>query len=90
MCGRFILTSTGKDLAEHFGLMTEPELSGRYNIAPTQEVATIRLEPDGNSRRLTYLKWGLVPSWAKDQGSVKVFHVKNRIMDEIITHKRCL
>jgi putative SOS response-associated peptidase YedK len=66
MCGRFILTSTGKDLAEHFGLMTEPELSGRYNIAPTQEVATIRLEPDGNSRRLTYLKWGLVPSWAKD------------------------
>lgn len=66
MCGRFILTSPGKDLAEHFGLLTEPELSPRYNIAPTTEVATIRLEPGSNSRRLTYLKWGLIPFWAKD------------------------
>ena len=66
MCGRFILTSPGRDLAEHFGLMTEPELSPRYNIAPTQEVATIRLDPDGNGKRLAYLKWGLVPSWAKE------------------------
>jgi len=65
MCGRFILTSPGKDLAEHFGLMTESELSPRYNIAPTQEVATIRRDPESNGK-LAYLKWGLVPFWAKD------------------------
>ena len=67
MCGRFILTSGGKELAEHFGLKTELELSPRYNIAPTQEVATIRLDPESNGKSLTYSKWGLVPSWAKDQ-----------------------
>jgi len=66
MCGRFILTSPGKDLAEHFGLLSEPEISPRFNIAPTQEVATIKLAPDANGKRLAYLKWGLVPFWAKD------------------------
>ena len=66
MCGRFILTSHGKELAEHFGLMTESELSPRYNITPTQEVATIRRDPESNGKRLAYLKWGLVPFWAKD------------------------
>ncbi|MGC8602915.1 MAG: SOS response-associated peptidase [Desulfomonilaceae bacterium] len=66
MCGRFILTSPGKVVAEHFGLLSEPELSPRYNIAPTQEVAAIRFDPDGNGKRLAYFKWGLVPSWAKD------------------------
>jgi putative SOS response-associated peptidase YedK len=66
MCGRFILISSGKTLAEHFGLVTEPEISPRYNIAPTQEVATIRLGPENIGKSLTYLKWGLVPFWAKD------------------------
>ncbi len=66
MCGRFILTSSGKDLAEQFALMTEPELSPRYNIAPTDEIATIRKDADRNDRRLTCLNWGLIPSWAKD------------------------
>ncbi|MDR3603266.1 MAG: SOS response-associated peptidase [Syntrophaceae bacterium] len=65
MCGRFILTSGGKELAEHFVLTTEPEVTPRYNIAPTQEVATIRLDSDGKGKRLAYLKWGLVPFWAK-------------------------
>jgi putative SOS response-associated peptidase YedK len=66
MCGRFILISSGKNLAEHFGLVTEPEISPRYNIAPTQEVAAIRLGSENIGKSLTYLKWGLVPFWAKD------------------------
>jgi len=66
MCGRFILTSPGKNLAEHFGLLEEPELSPRYNIAPTEEIAAIRRDPDSNGKRLTSLKWGLLPFWAKD------------------------
>jgi hypothetical protein len=44
MCGRFVLTTLGKDLAERFGLEEEPGLKPRYNIAPTQMVAVIRLE----------------------------------------------
>ncbi|MCA9897857.1 MAG: SOS response-associated peptidase [Anaerolineales bacterium] len=37
----------------------------RYNIAPTQPVAAIRLAENGQ-REFTFFRWGLVPSWAKD------------------------
>ena len=49
-----------------FALLREPELTPRYNIAPTQEVAAVRQGEQG--RELSMLKWGLVPSWAKDPG----------------------
>ncbi len=64
MCGRYTLTASGDALAEEFDLSREPEIEARYNIAPTQEVAVIRATPNG--RELARLRWGLVPSWAKD------------------------
>ncbi len=42
----------------------EEEWSPRYNIAPTQPVATVRQV--GTSRILSTMRWGLVPSWASD------------------------
>ncbi len=63
MCGRFVLMSSGEALAEAFGVET-PELSPRYNIAPTQEVIAVRAGEGG--RELARLRWGLVPSWSKD------------------------
>lgn len=66
MCGRFIITSPGKVLAAHFELNQDPEIIPHYNIAPTQEVAAIRLNLHSNNRWLTNLKWGLVPFWSKD------------------------
>jgi putative SOS response-associated peptidase YedK len=64
MCGRFTLRTPARDLVEIFELLREPELSPRYNIAPTQNVAVIR--QDGKSRELSLMRWGLVPSWSKD------------------------
>lgn len=40
------------------------EWSPRYNIAPTQPVATVRQA--GATRMLAMMRWGLVPSWASD------------------------
>ncbi len=42
-----------------------PELTPRFNIAPTQHIPVVRQADDG-SRRLDLLHWGLIPSWAKD------------------------
>ncbi len=64
MCGRYTLTASGDALVEEFDLNEEPELDARYNIAPTQEAAIVRATPAG--RELAQLRWGLVPSWAKD------------------------
>jgi len=65
MCGRFTLQIPPELLAEIFGLTESPDLPERYNIAPTQEVAAIRQHADGGNR-LELLRWGLIPSWAKD------------------------
>jgi len=66
MCGRFTLTASGDTLAETFDLDEAPTVSPRYNIAPTQPVAAVRLSPDAGKRELTFLHWGLIPSWSKD------------------------
>ncbi|MEK7323749.1 MAG: SOS response-associated peptidase [Chloroflexota bacterium] len=65
MCGRFTLSLNPDVLREVFELDSVPaELAPRYNIAPTQPVAAV-LAADGG-RKLELLKWGLIPSWAKD------------------------
>jgi putative SOS response-associated peptidase YedK len=66
MCGRFTLRTPLSVLVDqfHFDLDNATQLSLRYNIAPTQEVAAVRLV-DGK-RKLALLRWGLIPSWAKD------------------------
>lgn len=67
MCGRYSLSASGEKLAEQFQLAEIPELAPRYNIAPTQEVAVVRQCAEG--RQLALLRWGLIPSWAKDPRS---------------------
>jgi len=64
MCGRFTLAASAEQLATQFQLTGAPELAPRYNIAPTQPVAAVRACDAG--RELALLRWGLVPSWAKD------------------------
>ncbi len=64
MCGRFTLHFPAELLAEIFGLPEMPGLVPRYNIAPTQASAVVR--SSGKVRGLDMLRWGLVPSWAKD------------------------
>jgi putative SOS response-associated peptidase YedK len=66
MCGRFNLTASGEDIAEAFDLDDVPQLAPRYNIAPTQPVAVVRLDPAGGRRRLSELRWGLVPEGAPE------------------------
>lgn len=66
MCGRFTLRTPLNLLVEQLMLDFAPgELPPRYNIAPTQPVAVVRQADDGQSR-MDFLRWGLVPSWAKD------------------------
>ncbi len=66
MCGRFTLIAPGEAVAEHFQLSEIPNLKPRYNIAPTQPVAAVRISPNTGDRELTYFNWGLIPRWAKD------------------------
>ncbi len=65
MCARYkLITPTGV-IVEDFNIRAgRPNLPARYNIAPTQDAPVVRLTPSG--RQLALLRWGLIPSWAKD------------------------
>jgi putative SOS response-associated peptidase YedK len=68
MCGRYTLQVTPEELARQFSAEVEDSslFTLRYNIAPSQNVAVVRLKPDTSKRELVQLRWGLIPSWAKD------------------------
>ena len=66
MCGRYSLFADFRIIEERFGEATfdEEDYEESYNIAPSQMVLSVI--NDGKKNRLGYLKWGLVPPWAKD------------------------
>lgn len=64
MCGRFAQRSDPKRLAKEFKVAEVPEAEARYNVAPTQNILGVRTVSD--EREMTFFKWGLIPSWAKD------------------------
>ena len=65
MCGRFTLTTDLEQLEERFSFhAANLSFTPRYNIAPSQSVLTIIEDEKGH--RGGFLRWGLIPSWAKD------------------------
>ena len=77
MCGRYASSRDARDLAGAFEVQEPPEqaLPPSWNVAPTDPVHAV-LQRDG-SRRLTVLRWGLVPSWAKDaKGAARLINAR--------------
>jgi putative SOS response-associated peptidase YedK len=66
MCSRFSQTATPEMIVQQFDVAVPPLFAPRYNIAPSQPVVAIRIEPGTATRQLVLLRWGLIPSWAKD------------------------
>ena len=68
MCGRYVQVSSPTILAERFQVETvrvasEPEQN--YNVTPRAEVPVVA-ESSDHERVLDLVRWGLIPSWAKD------------------------
>jgi len=70
MCGRYRLSRRKQIIEEHFDSASgEEDWSPRYNVAPTQSVPVIRQNPKEPIRELSLMRWGLIPSWAKDSSA---------------------
>jgi putative SOS response-associated peptidase YedK len=80
MCGRFVIARESNELAELFEIESiELEKSiTSYNVAPTHSVPIIvEREIDGMpSRQLHSARWGLLPSFAKDQSGPPLFNAR--------------
>lgn len=67
MCGRFTLTASVDQLIDRFDIeffLQEEEYNPSYNVAPSQSVLAVI--NDGARKRMGFLRWGLIPPWAKD------------------------
>ncbi|MGE6612754.1 SOS response-associated peptidase [Peribacillus sp. NPDC076916] len=67
MCGRFTLFTDIEEIKDRFDIQGsfDEEYQFSYNIAPSQSVLSVI--NDGARNRLGYLRWGLIPFWAKDE-----------------------
>ncbi|YAF98200.1 MAG: SOS response-associated peptidase [Nodularia sp. CChRGM 3473] len=97
MCGRFTLNQSAAALAEFFHIQQIPDLAAQYNIAPTQRVATVLHNPESGKREFQQLRWGLIPSWAKDPSmGAKLINARAETVAEkpafrsAFKHRRCL
>jgi putative SOS response-associated peptidase YedK len=105
MCGRFTLSQPVEAIASIFQLKEVPNLEPRYNIAPTQLVPTVlqtftQSDAGGKDkvlRQFQLLRWGLIPSWAKDPAmGAKLINARAETVAEkpsfrsAFRHRRCL
>ncbi|MGE5539063.1 MAG: SOS response-associated peptidase [Gemmatimonas sp.] len=67
MCGRFVLRTPPAEAARHFRTKGPvPNKPPSWNVAPTHDVLAVVFDAAARERALTTLRWGLIPSWAKD------------------------
>lgn len=96
MCGRFTLRTPAGVIIAQFGLRELADLAARYNISPTQDVLAIRLD-DAQAWQPAWLRWGLIPSWAKDEKiGASLINARSETIAEkpsfrsAFKHRRCL
>lgn len=96
MCGRYTMLADELKVMKAFQFENGvKDFSKSYNVAPGQEVLAVI--HDGHQRRGGYLKWGLVPAFAKDEKSAfkminarsETAHVKPSFRN-LMARKRCL
>ncbi|MEU8456407.1 SOS response-associated peptidase [Streptomyces griseoaurantiacus] len=109
MCGRYASTRSPEDLTRLFevtDVRPEETLAPSWNVAPTDRVWAVleraprpggEEDPGPVRRHLRPLRWGLVPSWAKDvkigarmiNARVETVHEKPAFRRAFVRH-RCL
>lgn len=98
MCGRFTLTATFEQLIDRFDVesfLIQENYLPNYNIAPSQSVLAVI--NNGRMNKMGYLRWGLIPPWAKDMSiGYKMINARSETLTEKPSYrnsykkKRCL
>jgi putative SOS response-associated peptidase YedK len=89
MCGRFTLRRS--DQITFDGLRRYARQKPRYNIAPSQNILTV---VQTSQREVTFMQWGLIPSWSKEGDGFINAHVETidqkPSFSESFQRRRCL
>ena len=94
MCGRAYISKSAQELISRFEAIFDGDFEPNYNMAPSQQLPVIKNE---SRNRISLLRWGLVPSWAKDITiGYKMINARSETLLEktsfknLVGRKRCL
>ena len=89
VCGRYTLaTPNPAEVRGRFPIGESIEVRRRYNVAPGDEVLAVTTDKEGRSRG-ELLRWGLVPSWAKQPDTgLKMINARVETVGERPAYRR--
>jgi putative SOS response-associated peptidase YedK len=98
MCGRYdnlIARDAYRGLFKA-GRLPQSNFPPRYNVAPTDQIPIVRIDPRDGEREVVMARWGLIPFWMKEKP--KVPHINARaetvhklpLFREAFAKRRCL
>ena len=68
----------------------------RYNVAPTDQIPIVRIDPRDGEREVVMARWGLIPFWMKEKPKVPHINARAETVDklplfrEAFAKRRCL
>ena len=94
MCGLYSFRRTPQETRALFQYQDEPDFPPRAHVSPGQPIAAVRM--DEGQRRFCLLRWGFVPSWAKEVAGKPLINARAETVMEkptfrnAIRRRRCL
>ena len=88
MCGRYVVTNPVSKTDKLVKSAIQVEDNENYNAHPYQKLPVIKKYKNGNT--LENLKWGLVPSWAKDKDFKALINARLETIDEKVSFKKLI
>jgi len=88
MCGRYVVTNAVTKTNKIVKSAIQVEDNENYNAHPYQKLPVIKKYKNGNT--LENLKWGIVPSWAKENDFKSLINARLETIDEKISFKKLI
>ena len=88
MCGRYVINNPVTKTSKLVKSAIQVEDIENYNAHPYQKLPVIKKYKNGNT--LENLKWGLIPSWAKNKDFKALINARLETIDEKISFKRLI
>ena len=88
MCGRYVVTNAVSKTKKIVKSAIQAEDKENYNAHPYQQLPVIKKYTNGNT--LENLKWGIVPSWAKNKEFKPLINARLETLDEKVSFKKLI
>tara|TARA_B100000941_G_scaffold90436_1_gene62641 strand:- start:392 stop:1012 length:621 start_codon:yes stop_codon:yes gene_type:complete len=88
MCGRYVINNPVTKTQKIVKSVTNVKDDYNYNAHPYQNLPIIKKYKNGNA--LEYLKWGIIPSWAKQKDFRPLINARLETIEEKVSFKKLI